>query len=164
MIVRAAVPGDGLAIETARVRGWQAAYRGLVPDEVLDAMDPADRAPRWDELLTDGRPIFLSETAGSVTGFVAVGPARDDDLAGSEVGEIRAIYTLPAAWGSGAGQALLSAGLGALGGVPVILWVLAGNARARAFYARNGFVPDGAAQGYETGGVVVPEVRLRLDP
>ena len=34
----------------------------------------------------------------------------------------------------------------AVGGRDAYLWVLRDNARARAFYARNGFVPDGAAK------------------
>ncbi len=31
-VVRPATPEDSLAIADAHVRGWQAAYRGLVPD------------------------------------------------------------------------------------------------------------------------------------
>jgi RimJ/RimL family protein N-acetyltransferase len=39
------------------------------------------------------------------------------------------------------------------------LWVVAGNARARSFYERAGFAPDGAEEPYEVAGVPVPEVR-----
>lgn len=42
---------------------------------------------------------------------------------------------------SGSGQALLEAALPA--GTPAQLWVAEQNPRARRFYARNGFAPDG---------------------
>jgi GNAT superfamily N-acetyltransferase len=53
------------------------------------------------------------------------------------------IYLLASAQGSGAGQALLD---DVLGDEPASLWVFEANPRARAFYAKNGFVPDGARQ------------------
>lgn len=39
------------------------------------------------------------------------------------------------------------------------LWVLKENWRARRFYERAGFLPDGAEEPFEVGGAVVPEVR-----
>lgn len=41
----------------------------------------------------------------------------------------------------------------------MLLWVLKGNARARRFYERAGFRPDGAEEPFEVEGVAVPEVR-----
>ena len=41
------------------------------------------------------------------------------------------------------------------------LWVVEGNARARRFYEREGWAPDGAAKEDEFGGQVVREVRYR---
>jgi RimJ/RimL family protein N-acetyltransferase len=60
---------------------------------------------------------------------------------------VYAIYLAPAAWSTGAGRALMDtalAGLRAGGYRRVVLWVLTGNARARRFYAKAGFAPDGA--------------------
>src|SRR6059058_3443447 len=34
--VRTATVDDALAVETVRIRGWQTAYRGIVPDSFLD--------------------------------------------------------------------------------------------------------------------------------
>lgn len=44
---------------------------------------------------------------------------------------------------------------------PAELWVLEGNARALAFYARNGFVVDGERKptGFDTGGDELHMVR-----
>jgi ribosomal protein S18 acetylase RimI-like enzyme len=43
----------------------------------------------------------------------------------------------------------------------VCLWVFRDNARARAFYERHGFEPDGLAQELAIGGEAVTEVRYR---
>lgn len=51
------------------------------------------------------------------------------------------IYTLTATHGSGLGQRLLDTALP--DGKGAYLWILNDNPRAEAFYARNGFVPDG---------------------
>lgn len=54
--------------------------------------------------------------------------------------ELHRLYALPRAHGSGVGQSLLDV---AIGDGPAYLWIVAGNARAEAFYRRNRFVPDG---------------------
>ncbi|RAS29045.1 hypothetical protein BCL80_107157 [Streptomyces avidinii] len=41
----------------------------------------------------------------------------------------------------------------------ITLWVLKENVRARRFYERAGFRPDGAEETFEAGGARVPEVR-----
>ncbi|WP_438485026.1 hypothetical protein [Streptomyces sp. S186] len=62
----------------------------------------------------------------------------------------------PGAWAlPAAGTARAAArGFGALA-----LWVVRGNARARRFSERAGFVPDGSEEAYDVGGWRVPEVR-----
>jgi ribosomal protein S18 acetylase RimI-like enzyme len=81
------------------------------------------------------------------------------------VGELYAIYVSPASWSTGAGRALMEAVLTSLkaDGYPrVVLWVLAENARARKFYERAGFTPDGATNILAgLGGVL--EVRYARD-
>jgi hypothetical protein len=77
---------------------------------------------------------------------VLAGPLTPAGLAG-ETGEVYAIYLAPAAWSTGAGRALMDTALNGLraGGYQrVVLWVLTGNARARRFYEKAGFAPDGA--------------------
>jgi GNAT superfamily N-acetyltransferase len=90
-------------------------------------------------------------SAGSAGGSAAVGlppfgPITPAGLAG-EAGEVYAIYLAPAWWSAGIGRALMDAALAELraGGYRrVVLWTLTGNARARRFYDRAGFAPDGA--------------------
>ena len=45
--VRLARPDDAEAIADAHVRGWLAAYRGLVPDAILDGLSVERRATFW---------------------------------------------------------------------------------------------------------------------
>ena len=81
------------------------------------------------------------------------------------MGELYAIYVIPAWWSAGVGRALLGSVLPALeaeGYRRVVLWVLADNARARRFYERAGFAPDGGTN-ILTGLGGVLEVRYSRD-
>ena len=85
---------------------------------------------------------------------------------GPDVGEIYAIYLLPQHWGGGAGRALMAAALAALtdtGFTRATLWVLAGNDRARRFYARGGWHPDGLTKRDESRGFPLDEMRYPRD-
>jgi hypothetical protein len=44
--VRAATPQDALGVARVHVRSWQVAYRGLVAQDYLDRLRPADKASR----------------------------------------------------------------------------------------------------------------------
>jgi hypothetical protein len=44
MLLRAATPRDALGVARVHVRSWQLAYRGLLPDDYLDQLTPANRA------------------------------------------------------------------------------------------------------------------------
>ena len=169
--VRGLEPADAEAAGLARVEGWRHAYRGLVPREFLDGMDAA----RWAAGLRAGlakEPPGVSHLVAEVdehgvVGWACLGPYRpnpqvDGAAEGEGWGELYAVYVRPEFMGAGVGRALLVAaldGLAALGHARVRLWVLAGNARARGFYERHGFTPDGAAATFEISGAVVEEVR-----
>jgi len=165
--VRPAEEDDLAAIAEIRVRSWQVAYRGIVPQGYLDSMRPeADADRRRSRLARSGDPRqdAIGTLAGQAAGWVAYGPYRDDDEPIREAGEVYAIYVHPDHWGRGVGQALIQYALGELhtGGLaPVLLWVLEANARARRFYEREGFRPDGARHLFEIAGVRLPEVRYR---
>jgi len=162
--VRPADVGDAPGIARVHVRAWQAAYRGLLPDEHLDGLDVGARTQRWAGQLEAGpRPgglVLVSGPPGEVLAFATAGPPRDDDVTGAE---LYAIYVDPSAWRSGHGRALLEAVGDALpeGTHELVLWVLAANAPARAFYAAHGFEPDGQRKTVELGGARPEEVRYR---
>lgn len=167
VVIRPALPDDAAAIAVVRVRSWQAAYAGLMPDALLDAMDPQTQAERLRERLSDAASPYRTLVAvrdGGVAAFSTFGPYRGDDVPPGS-GEVLAIYAHPDHWSTGVGRALMDDTLTHLSGagmLPVLLWVLRDNVRARRFYERAGFTPDGAEQLYDAGGVMVPEVRYRL--
>ena len=47
MTIRDAVAGDARGIATVRVRSWQAAYRGLMPQDALDGMSIDRNTENW---------------------------------------------------------------------------------------------------------------------
>ena len=163
--VRRAVTDDAAAIADIHVRSWQAAYRGLMPDELLDGLSVADREEMWrEEAQARGESgvLFVAEHEGAIAGFCALAePSRDED-AGPEVAEVGAIYIDPDVWRVGVGRALMETALTHLqagGWREATLWVLAGNEPALNFYARFGFAPDGFEKLYERGGTT--GIRLR---
>jgi GNAT superfamily N-acetyltransferase len=166
--VRPAAPDDAAAIASAHVRSWQAAYRGIVPDAVLDALSIDRRASWWRGELTEMAPptaCWVVERSSRVAGFASIGAARGDS-AGPGVGELFAIYLEPEAWSQGLGRALMDraiVGLRTSGFRTAILWVLADNARGRRFYEHAGWQPDGATLNWETAGATLEEVRYRID-
>lgn len=150
------------------MRSWQATYRGTLPDEYLDSLDLAARADRWRQVLSrvpDSRSAeFVAVSGPDVLGFVSVGPCRDEGADTARLGEVRAIYLHPDAWDTGAGAALMTRALASLadgGYAEAMLWVLDGNARARRFYEKGGWRPDGTERTEEWAGAIVDEVRYR---
>ena len=83
-------------------------------------------------------------------------------------GHLFALYLLAARWGSGLGHRLHGAGLDVLrstGFRHAVLWVLESNARAVAFYEREGWRFDGQSQLERFGSESLTELRMsmRLD-
>ena len=162
--MRDATLEDARGIAVVHVDTWRDAYRGIVPDDYLDAMDYDDREHRWREGISapDG-PIRVVCAGGRVVGWSCFGPTRDDDARGP-VGELYGIYVSSAYWGSGVGAALMDDCLAWLRTrFPVAtLWTLEANARARAFYERTGWRFDGTTKDDDRGSFVLKEVRYRI--
>ncbi|MEU3524688.1 GNAT family N-acetyltransferase [Streptomyces sp. NPDC038707] len=154
-------------VSEIRVRGWQHAYRGLVPQPYLDRLSVAADAERRRERFADGAgPVvnLVAERDGRVLGWAAVGPYRDGDAYTADA-ELYAVYVDPAHLGGGIGRALLAAAAGRCpAGARLLLWVLKGNAPARRFYERAGFRADGAEEPFDADGVPVSEVRYVRAP
>ncbi|MFI1761330.1 GNAT family N-acetyltransferase [Streptomyces sp. NPDC020800] len=149
-------------VSQIRIRGWQHAYRGLVPQPYLDALSAAQDAERRRTRFAEGNGAvvnLVAERDGEVVGWAAHGPYRDGEVRTGDA-ELYAVYLDPAHLGSGIGRALLAESVGQCSSYPrMFLWVLKENARARRFYERAGFRADGAQEPFEAGGTDVPEVR-----
>jgi ribosomal protein S18 acetylase RimI-like enzyme len=169
VVVRPADESDAAAIARVEIAAWRTAYRGIVPDPVLDGLDLEHEAATWRERLRDQAVVEVSvadvvepPASPRLVGYVTEGPARGDDVAG--LGEVWAIYVDPAAQRRGVGLALLDAAvrsLAARGYDEAMLWVFEANAAARAFYERLGWTPDGAAKPFAIGGAAPVELRYR---
>jgi len=169
IIVRDAQVDDAGGIAEANVRGWQVAYRGIMPDRYLDELSDSLAGARERHRVhiaspDDPRTINLvAERDGKVVGWLAAGPCRDED--GHETqGEVWAVYVHPDAWRTGAGGALMTEGLERLkaaGYTEASLWVFEENSGARRFYERFGWRSDGASEIFERGGGQAIEIRYR---
>jgi ribosomal protein S18 acetylase RimI-like enzyme len=156
--VRGATGADADAIARIQQETWRIAYAHVFPADGL-AEDFID-VERWRSRLVDPPPGWSTFVIGDpVVGFASTGPSRDE----GGVGELYAIYVLPAEWSSGKGRALLDRAEERLAADydEATLWVLEDNPRARRFYERAGWIADGARKAEERWGVAAPEVRYR---
>lgn len=167
-VVRPATGDDADAIGVVHVDAWQAAYRGMMPDDYLDGLRAADRAQFWARILADA-PVdahtLVIEDAGNIVGFASCGSERGS-LDHPTVGELYAINLTPMVWGRGLGRELLAAATQVLaddGYAAAILWVVPQNDRARYVYERAGWTADGTDRVDTVQGATVDEVRYRCN-
>lgn len=159
--VRVATADDAMAMAQAHVRSWQAGYRGLIAQDYLDGLRPAEWARRYSfDPERGGRHTLVAVDGDVLCGHVTFGRSRDDELADSA--EVWALYVDPPRWGTGISSALMFAACARLtkaGHEHAFLWVLSANARARRFYERMGWSTDGSERADVIGGTTVDEVR-----
>ncbi|MFC8077260.1 GNAT family N-acetyltransferase [Streptomyces sp. NPDC057307] len=173
LLVRAMTVADCDAVAAVRIGGWRWAYAGMMPQAYLDAMSVEEDAARQRDRLTDtegaentdstNRTVvnLVAQRDGAVVGWGCFGPRRDQDVPDT-AGELYALYVRPEHASTGVGRALTDALVERAttdGFDRLVLWVLEENARARRFYEKAGFLPDGAREPFDVGGVSVPEVR-----
>ena len=166
MQVMPATPADADAIAGVSVRGWQAAYQGLMAADHLAGLSVQRRSATWRQAIESGRDHILVARAddGNVLGFSCCATARDLDTPPGAA-ELIALYLDPAAWRQGHGRRLWQASRDAMvarGHTSMTVWVLAGNARAIAFYQAVGFVVEpGRVKTLIVGGAAIDEQRLQ---
>ena len=160
-MIRPAKQTDAQALGAVYCQGWQQGYAGLMPQFFLDALTPANCAPKPDHIAPDRR--FVAEVNGEVVGTITVGKGRDRGSEG--FAEIYALYVLPEHWRTGQGSALVRSVVDtvkAQGFSGLYLWTLGDNARARAFYEHLGMMPTGQEREFEIAGSYLPEVKYQL--
>lgn len=146
VIIRSATLNDTHAIAIVQVAVWNSAYKGLVPDALIERMSVFDREKGWAKILsayaeTATGVCFVAEIDGVVQGFASCGQQRDPDLANEYAGEISAIYVRGDHQRAGLGRALMDACFEAMSDMKLqgaALWVLSANEPARAFYKALG--------------------------
>jgi GNAT superfamily N-acetyltransferase len=149
--IRPATANDAAAFCAVRHRSWKVGYAGVMPQAVLDALDPGAAYSGWWPFLrlppTRRHGALVAGKPGAVVGLAVMGPSRDADLDSAVTGEINLLYVDPLAMGLGVGHRLLEAATQWLRQkefTDLRLWVLQGNAHARSFYERHGWWHDGS--------------------
>lgn len=188
VVIRAGSAAHAAQIAAVQRETWFAAYAGIIAPEVIDRVTVPDDGARvrqsfrtrpLQRMLVAVDPGLADPGAGDpgasgIVGYASFGPETDvlnapwphpltADGEGGRVAELYALYVRPAWWSTGAGRALMEKVLArsaAAGYRSITLWVLRDNQRARRFYERAGFAPDGATNVLAgLGGVL--EVRYR---
>ncbi len=167
MKIRPATIADSEIIGQIHVRSWQAAYRGQIPESVLERLDAEARGRMWRSILSaQEQSTWVAEDTDGVVGFLHLSKTRDKDDDSSQVAEVTAIYIHPDRWRQGVGRELLKRGLDRaqeLGFGDVTLWVLETNLGPRAFYEAMGLRADGGEKvDDQLTEVPLREVRYRI--
>ena len=130
--LRPATDADAPAVAVIWHRGWRDGHEGHVPNELVSARTEASFHVRASQRVGD---TTVATVGGDVAGFIMV--------AGDEVEQV---YVAQAHRGTGLAAVLLAPAeeIVAAGGHE-LAWLadVAGNARARRFYERNGWIDRG---------------------
>lgn len=140
---------DAKTLGEIHAKSWQAAYRGIVPEEILINITPEKRQKYFEKALTEGwEEDAIIYKDNEAAGLICIGKCRDEDKS-QEYGEVWGIYLSPEYWNEGLGQELMNWGLNELkkrSFKRATLWVLEENLRARRFYEAVGFNHDGTVK------------------
>ncbi|SCL30616.1 L-amino acid N-acyltransferase YncA [Micromonospora nigra] len=178
--VRPARPDDAGEIARIQLATWRAAYRRILPRHVLDNLDEAYLARRWDAAVRQPpggthRVLVAVEQAEQsyLVGFAASGPADAEALApnepagslGADVVAVTDLLVEPR-WGRrGHGSRLLAASVDLWredGFGRAVAWVFDGDEASRKFLTTTGWEPDGAARALDVDDMLVPQLRLHV--
>src|SRR5437588_8141317 len=140
--VRDARAEDAEAFVRAYEVAWDAMAASLIEKRLADFASFESRLDGFRaglaEASADAR-ILVAEDGDSIVGIATC--RRDGATC-----ELRALYVVPDAWGTGVARRLTEAALDAMrdrGAVEARLWVVEANGRARRFYEREGWTLDG---------------------
>lgn len=162
MEIREPRPEDAEAVALMHLASWQEAYAPLLQSDFFDEGSETRWVERWRRNLAAPDGTVVSRIAvvdDEVVGLAAAGPGRPNDTAGPSVAdrELWAIYVRASEYGTGLASRLLDA---VLPPGPAQLWVFEANPRARAFYEKHGFRPDGARHVFGPDHNHQPEIRM----
>lgn len=165
--IRAASASDVEAIATLHLASWWAAYRGIVPDQFLNAITLESRIARWRRALSLSESPVAETTVAvggdTILGVCSSGPRRCPES--SSVGEVYALHVEPSSRRRGIGKLLLDDSLvrlAARGFAAAVLWVLRDNWNARHFYAAQGWSVTGEEMVEDRDGYAIPETRYAI--
>ena len=171
--VRVGWADDASGIAAVQVRAWRQEYAGLLPSEVLDALDPQQFAAAWQSSLNkpqDARNrVLVALERNTVRGFAVTGPSADPDGDPVADGEISELTIDPEQTGRGHGSRLVQACADTLRADRfsiALVWLNTEDDARRAFLTGAGWAPDGAHRELDLHGddsVRVRQIRLHTE-
>ena len=171
--VRVAWADDAAGIAEVQVRAWRREYDGLLPGEVLEAMEPGEVEAAWHASLTtpkDARNrVLVALERNTVRGFAVTSPAADPDADPVADGEVVELTVDPDHTRHGHGSRLVQACADTLRAdrfTRALVWLTSTDDVRRTFLTEAGWAPDGAHRELDLRGdgeVVVKQVRLHTD-
>jgi GNAT superfamily N-acetyltransferase len=177
--VRPARPEDAGEIARIQLATWRTAYRRFFPAHVLANLDGEYLARGWTEAITaapSGRHRVLiaveqGESATTVVGFAASGPADEQALAPEEpalpesVAAVTDLLVEPR-WGRrGHGSRLLAATVDLWredGFTSAVAWAFDADQVMQKFLTSTGWAPDGATRALDVDDMLVNQLRLHV--
>lgn len=164
-MIRPAHDDEAARIAEIHLAAWRRGCCDILPADVLDGVSLERRTRDWTQWLAlAGSSTFVSEQDGRLVGFATIASLRANGRPSRTVVEVRMLYVDPEHWRAGIGRELHDRVFDVArerGFTQIVLWVLSGNRRARAFYAALGFEPDRTRR-VTLGGHPVGETRYCL--
>jgi GNAT superfamily N-acetyltransferase len=164
--VRPARAQDGAALGDIHARAWRTTYATLLPEEARTALEPGDLAASWSQAVSAPpsrrHRVLVATAEGALVGFVALGPASDEDADQAVDAEIMVLVVDPDTQHRGHGSRLLNAAVDVLrddGFRRVATWVPDADGPRREFLESAGFGVDGATRVLDTSGDGTSTVR-----
>lgn len=138
--IRPARSGDAHALSEVYAEAWRSTYQGVIPHLQLERLISRRGDGWWSRTIRRSKTsLYVFTYDGEIQGYVTFGAARSAN--GNRTGEIYELYLTPTYQGLGFGKELFSAAYDTLkkyGCRKLIVWALADNEIACAFYKRLG--------------------------
>ncbi|MBQ7714515.1 MAG: GNAT family N-acetyltransferase [Clostridia bacterium] len=144
--IRKITSGDAKTLAYIQTESWKAAFKNIIPDDLLTKCTELSRAEKMYERDLEnnlGNGCIL-EINGSPHCIAYWDATRESDMPG--YAELICIHSLPDGWRRGYGSMMMERVLGDIkdaGFGKVMLWVFEDNARAIGFYRKHGFLANG---------------------
>ncbi|MEU4528528.1 GNAT family N-acetyltransferase [Micromonospora ureilytica] len=165
--IREATPADLYDVIDLHAQARMAYYGagGLPPEVIANPTSVEEQKTGWAAAIESlHKRILCAVDEGLITGIAAMGPPLSSKLDASTTGQLYQIHVSPNRWGEGIGSILHAAFVRYLdeASLPTgMLEVWERNKRARSFYARHGWKPDGEFRAGPDGSNYV-SMRLEL--
>lgn len=150
------------AVTKIHIESWRAAFRGIVPDVVLDRKNEGETLSSWRSTIQryPDNLFIANSPKGTSVGFCCAGPVVDTEKNLDFEYEIYGLHVDPIDYRKGIGTALLNNAFDRmtnLGLCNAIVWTLEKLGSSRSFYEKNGgiVVKSGI---WKIGGAQISEV------